>query len=99
MHALEFCYWLQGFIEISNPQLIDESEIDIIKDHLQLVFNKVTPDRSKIDNKKIDELFKQPYCASIPIDLNVRSYCSSEPVKVDYNNMTNPDGSPCPSCK
>ena len=38
-----FCYWLQGFIETSNPKSIDDIQTKIIKDHLQLVFNKTTP--------------------------------------------------------
>lgn len=38
-----FCYWLQGFVETVNPTSIDEQQTKVIKDHLQLVFNKVTP--------------------------------------------------------
>jgi hypothetical protein len=38
-----FCYWLQGFFEIQNPSQISESQIQEIKNHLALVFNKVTP--------------------------------------------------------
>jgi len=45
----QFCYWLQGFAEItganvgfgSNPQ---PHEWEVIKDHLNLVFKKETPD-------------------------------------------------------
>lgn len=40
-----FCYWLQGFIEIGNPENITAAEIQVIKDHLQLVFKKETPVR------------------------------------------------------
>lgn len=44
----QFCYWLQGFAEItganvgfgSNPQ---PHEWEVIKDHLALVFKKETP--------------------------------------------------------
>jgi hypothetical protein len=45
MTPRDFCYWLQGFFEISNPMTIDPIELDTIKDHLQLVFRKETPDR------------------------------------------------------
>lgn len=38
MTSRDFAYWLQGFLEISNPQTISESELKVIKDHLQLVF-------------------------------------------------------------
>lgn len=36
----QFTYWLQGFIEINTKQL------QIIKDHLNTVFKKETPDYS-----------------------------------------------------
>jgi len=42
----QFCYWLQGFAEISGCEPND-SEWMIIKDHLKTVFEKVTPDRSE----------------------------------------------------
>jgi hypothetical protein len=42
----QFTYWLQGFMEISNPTTLDEIQTQIIKDHLALVFNKQTPDRT-----------------------------------------------------
>lgn len=41
----DFAYWLKGFFEIANPETITKEQIQIIKDHLDLVFNKVTPSR------------------------------------------------------
>lgn len=38
-----FCYWLQGFAEIQNPIEITKEQVQVIKDHLKLVFTKVTP--------------------------------------------------------
>jgi hypothetical protein len=46
MTAEQFIYWLQGFMEISNPVKLSEKETQIIKDHLKLVFDKKTPDRT-----------------------------------------------------
>jgi hypothetical protein len=46
MTAEQFTYWLQGFMEICNPETLDESQTQIIKDHLKLVFDKKTPDRT-----------------------------------------------------
>lgn len=40
-----FCYWLQGMLEIVDPKSLDEKQIAVIKDHLSLVLNKITPDR------------------------------------------------------
>lgn len=48
----QFAYWLQGYAEISGKQPT-ESEWQVIKDHLQTVFNKVTPVR-------LDELAVTP---------------------------------------
>lgn len=38
MTSRDFCYWLQGFFEISNPQTINKVETEMIKKHLALVF-------------------------------------------------------------
>jgi hypothetical protein len=45
-----FCYWLRGFIEISTagtfPEIhLDSDQINVIKDHLDLVMIKKTPTR------------------------------------------------------
>lgn len=38
-----FCYWLQGFAEITSTPQPSEAQWQAIKDHLQLVFTKETP--------------------------------------------------------
>ena len=45
MTEREFLFWLKGFIEIGNSKTINETQVEIIKDHLDLVFNKITPNR------------------------------------------------------
>lgn len=42
----QFCYWLQGFVEINGPARTHPTpqEWVVIKDHLALVFKKETPD-------------------------------------------------------
>lgn len=42
-----FATWLQGFFELSDAKTLDERQVSIVKDHLALVFDKVTPDRAK----------------------------------------------------
>lgn len=37
-----FCYWLQGLLEVANPETLDKNQLAIVREHLQLVFNKVT---------------------------------------------------------
>lgn len=48
MNEREFCYWLQGFFELSGEDVVDLSaeQVQIIKDHLSLVFKKVTPNNT-----------------------------------------------------
>jgi len=46
MNSETFTYWLQGFVEIQQSDSITDTQWLIIKDHLKLVFDKKTPDRS-----------------------------------------------------
>jgi len=41
-----FVYWLQGFVELTETDSISDKQWLVIKDHLKLVFDKKTPDRS-----------------------------------------------------
>lgn len=38
-----FCYWLQGYLEISGNENLIEAQVKIVKDHLDLVLEKKTP--------------------------------------------------------
>ena len=44
INSESFCYWLQGALEIMNPETLDKKQLQIVKDHLALVFKKITPD-------------------------------------------------------
>lgn len=44
MNAEQFVYWLNGFFELSDRNKLDSKQVQIIKDHLKLVFEKVTPE-------------------------------------------------------
>ena len=46
MNSESFTHWLQGFVELSDTDTISEKQWLMIKDHLKLVFDKKTPDRS-----------------------------------------------------
>lgn len=37
MHPYEFAYWLQGFFELSNSNILSEGQVVTIKEHLQKV--------------------------------------------------------------
>lgn len=44
----QFCYWFKGFLEVADPEKLNAKQLQIVKDHLDLVFNKVTPNYSNI---------------------------------------------------
>jgi hypothetical protein len=48
MTEKEFIVWLKGYFEIQNPKEIPEKETQIIRDHLETFFKKVTPERHEI---------------------------------------------------
>ena len=43
MNEREFCYWLQGLFEVGGLESLDAAKTKVVRDHLALVFNKVTP--------------------------------------------------------
>jgi hypothetical protein len=51
MSPEQFAYWLQGCLETTEGNKLTEKQVQIIKDHLATVFTKVTPDRSKPEQK------------------------------------------------
>ena len=53
----QFIMWLHGFLEISEAKTLNEKQLQIIKDHLEVFFTKVTPDRS-VEGPIIQELSK-----------------------------------------
>lgn len=44
MSEKNFCYWLQGFFEMTEADTLSKKQILMIKEHLNLVFTKVTGD-------------------------------------------------------
>lgn len=55
MDPLHFAYWLRGYTEITNGAQPDATQWQIIQDHLNEVFTKVTPDRHTT-SPSVDEL-------------------------------------------
>lgn len=55
MTSRDFCYWLQGYFEVSQPWRISKEETEMIKKHLNLVF-KHEIDPSMGDEKHQNEL-------------------------------------------
>jgi hypothetical protein len=38
LKATEFCYWLQGMFELTNPTELTAAQTDLIRKHLNMVF-------------------------------------------------------------
>ncbi len=43
MSPEQFTFWLQGFFELTDSNKLSANQVKMIKEHLGLVFNKVTP--------------------------------------------------------
>lgn len=60
MNAEQFTMWLHGFFEISESEELSKKQVQIIKDHLDLLFCKETPDRSEILIETIEKMRETP---------------------------------------
>ena len=58
MSPEQFCYWLQGFVELSANAPTEE-QWQSVREHLQTVFKKVTPP-APIDIPRSDRPFTRP---------------------------------------
>ena len=92
MDTTSFCYWLQGYFEISGSNMLSSKQAQIIKDHLDLVFNKVTPDRNENKSLGIDAqeevrkiLTEKNNFTLADLEVNGR-LCSSVPMDANLND-------------
>lgn len=56
MTPRDFCYWLQGFLEVGRPETLDATQVQQLRDHLNLVFEQVTPERYPRDMRLCGDL-------------------------------------------
>ena len=48
MNSIDFCFWLQGYFEISETDELTAKQVKIIKNHLSLAFaHEIDPLREK----------------------------------------------------
>lgn len=53
MTSRDFAYWLQGFYEISNPEIINKEQTQMIKKHLSLVLmQEIIPSTSNKEHQE-----------------------------------------------
>lgn len=48
MDPINFVYWLQGYLELTNEKGLSKEQVEKIRDHIKLVLEKVTPDMSPV---------------------------------------------------
>lgn len=57
MNSIDFCFWLQGYFEISGNKAVSDDEVEIIKNHLNLVFkHEIDPLRESETPTLVDVL-------------------------------------------
>jgi hypothetical protein len=83
MTAEQFTYWLQGFMELTNMNHLEPNQFQIVKDHLKLVFDKQTPDRSILKPTLPD--IARPYPG--PYTTNPSQYPLTNPTPYNPNTV------------
>ena len=58
MRSRDFCYWLQGYFELTDSHTLSNEQIKVIRDHLDLVFaHEIDPLMGdKSHQKKLNEI-------------------------------------------
>ena len=86
MKSTEFCYWLMGFFELSEPNApLTEKQVQTIKNHLKLVFlHEIDPSYS--DDPTVQQIFQNIHDGKQPL-YNVTIESNVKPVKkIQYGN-------------
>lgn len=53
MTSVNFCYWLQGFFEISDVKAITPEQVKVIRNHLNMVFkHEIDPSLGDEEHQK-----------------------------------------------
>jgi hypothetical protein len=62
MEPRDFCYWLQGLLEAGKVVTLDADQVQMVREHLQTVFVKVTPPtqtKQEVSDGTLDKLKKR----------------------------------------
>ena len=49
MNSTEFCYWLRGWMELTENAALSTKQLKVVQRHLDLVLPCVTPSRKGLD--------------------------------------------------
>lgn len=71
MTSRDFAYWMQGLFEIGDVKTLNEKQVEIIKNHLKLVFfHEIDPSYTK--DKKVQETMQSIHDGKDPAKVIVR---------------------------
>ena len=56
MNSIDFCYWLQGYFEISGTTKVSEKQAKIIQTHINLVFKHEIDPMYDGDQKELQDI-------------------------------------------
>lgn len=55
----DFCFWLQGFLEVAEPDTLTAKQLGVIKSHLSLVFiHEIDPSFPAEQQEKLNAAHK-----------------------------------------
>ena len=94
MRSVEFVYWLQGFFELSESNTLSEKQVEIIKNHLKLVFyHEIDPSYSS--DPKVQEEMQMIHDGRTNITGELITDRPSRPLeprrRINENNSTLPN--------
>jgi hypothetical protein len=76
MKSRDFCYWLQGVFEVLDPKTLDETQVKLIKDHLNMVFiHEIDPSFPAEQQEQLSEAHDGLSHLNKPISDDMRPRC------------------------
>lgn len=66
MNERDFAYWLKGFFELTKTKRLNARQIQMIKEHLDLVFTKITETSYEIKTEPYKITYPQVVMPSTP---------------------------------
>lgn len=67
MTSRDFCFWLQGFFELTESQNLTSKQVELIKRHLHLVFkHEIDPSLGDEEHQReLDQIHNPGYPAGM----------------------------------
>ena len=67
MTSKDFVYWMQGMFELTDVTTLNEKQVNLIKNHIKLVF-LYDIDPSYSDDPAVQQLLKNVHAGKKPMD-------------------------------